>query len=251
MIVLFTDFGPAGPYVGQMLAVLHRDAPGIPAIELFSDAPAFDPQAAAYLLAAYAPEFPAGTVFLAVVDPGVGGPRAPLAVSAGGRWYVGPDNGLFAMVARRAEDARTWEITWRPERLSASFHGRDLFAPVAARLARGEAPPGRERLAPAADSIGADWPDDLARIVYIDGFGNAMTGLRAAELSPDTVIEAAGRRLSRARRFSDLPAGAAFWYENANGLAEIAVNRGSAAESLALSVGSPVTPGEPEPSAAP
>jgi S-adenosylmethionine hydrolase len=250
MIVLFTDFGPAGPYVGQMLAVLHRDAPGIPAIELFSDAPAFDPQAAAYLLAAYAPEFPAGTVFLAVVDPGVGGPRAPLAVSADGRWYVGPDNGLFAMVDRRAEEARTWEITWRPKRLSASFHGRDLFAPVAARLARGEAPPGGERLDPADNSIGADWPDDLARIVYIDGFGNAMTGLRAAELSPGVVIEAAGRRLSRARRFSDLPAGEAFWYENANGLAEIAVNQGSAAESLALSVGSPITPSEPESSAA-
>jgi S-adenosylmethionine hydrolase len=233
-----------------MLAVLHRDAPGIPAIELFSDAPAFDPQAAAYLLAAYAPEFPAGTVFLAVVDPGVGGPRAPLAVSADGRWYVGPDNGLFAMVDRRAEEARTWEITWRPKRLSASFHGRDLFAPVAARLARGEAPPGGERLDPADNSIGADWPDDLARIVYIDGFGNAMTGLRAAELSPGVVIEAAGRRLSRARRFSDLPAGEAFWYENANGLAEIAVNQGSAAESLALSVGSPITPSEPESSAA-
>ena len=241
MIVLFTDFGGAGPYVGQMKAVLARAAPAVPVIDLFADAPAFDPQASAYLLAAYAAEFPAGTVVLAVVDPGVGGPRAPLAVFAGRRWYVGPDNGLFAIVARRAGDARAWEITWRPERLSASFHGRDLFAPVAARLALGEAPPGRERgAAEMAAAMGADWPDDLARIVYVDHFGNAMTGLRAQVLGPDTVIRAGGRDLRRAQTFSDLPPGAPFWYENANGLAEIAVNQGRAAEALGLTVGAEV-----------
>ncbi|MFQ5775515.1 MAG: S-adenosyl-l-methionine hydroxide adenosyltransferase family protein [Kiloniellaceae bacterium] len=241
MIVLFTDFGPSGPYVGQMKAVLHREAPGVPVVDLFCDAPAFDPQAAAYLLAAYAPEFPAGTVFLAVVDPGVGGPRAPLVVAADGRWYVGPDNGLFAIVARRAAQARAWEITWRPARLSASFHGRDVFAPVAARLARGEAPPGRERSeAETQRAPGADWPQDLARVVYIDHFGNAMTGLRAAGLASGAILEVAGRRLARARSFCDLPPGAPFWYENANGLAEIAVNRGHAARALGLAVGAEV-----------
>ncbi|MDH3597421.1 MAG: SAM-dependent chlorinase/fluorinase, partial [Rhodospirillales bacterium] len=142
MIVLFTDFGLDGPYVGQMKAVLHAEAPGVPLIDLMADAPAFDARAAAYLLAAYAPAFPAGCVFLAVVDPGVGGPRLPLAVEADARWFVGPDNGLLAPTARRAEAARTWQVTWRPDRLSASFHGRDLFAPVAARLALGEEPPG-------------------------------------------------------------------------------------------------------------
>jgi S-adenosylmethionine hydrolase len=241
MIVLFTDFGLAGPYVGQMKAVLQRAAPAVPVIDLFADAPAFDAQAAAYLLAAYAPEFPEGTVFLAVVDPGVGGTRAPLAVRADGRWYVGPDNGLFAMVARRAGAAQAWEITWRPERLSASFHGRDLFAPVAARLALGEPPPGDERGAfPPGDGPGADWPDDLGRIVYIDRFGNAMTGLRAAVLGPGARLEAGGRRLARARSFSDLPPGEPFWYENANGLAEIAVNRGRATDELGLAVGTGV-----------
>ncbi|MFQ5468633.1 MAG: S-adenosyl-l-methionine hydroxide adenosyltransferase family protein, partial [Kiloniellaceae bacterium] len=135
MIVLFTDFGPTGPYMGQVTGALMRDAPGVEIVQLMCDAPAFDPRASAYLLAAYGPDFPEGSVFLAVVDPGVGGPRAPLALQAGGRWYVGPDNGLLAMVARRAGPAaRAWEITWRPARLSATFHGRDLFAPVAARL---------------------------------------------------------------------------------------------------------------------
>ncbi|HZD26702.1 MAG TPA: SAM-dependent chlorinase/fluorinase, partial [Alphaproteobacteria bacterium] len=136
MIVLFTDFGREGPYMGQMRAVLARRAPGVPVIDLIADVPAWDVRAGAYLLPAYAAEFPAGTVFLCVVDPGVGSARQPMALKADGRWYVGPDNGLFELVARRAAAARGWRIDWRPDRpLSASFHGRDLFAPVAADLA--------------------------------------------------------------------------------------------------------------------
>src|SRR5271165_4542415 len=130
LIALFTDFGLAGPYTGQMKAVLLRDAPGIAVVDLFADAPAARPQPSAYLLAAYAAWFPAGTVFPCVVDPGVGGPRVPLIIEADGRWYVGPDNGLFELVLRRAAKARVWRITFEPVSLSASFHGRDLFAPV-------------------------------------------------------------------------------------------------------------------------
>ncbi|MEE8499063.1 MAG: SAM-dependent chlorinase/fluorinase [Kiloniellales bacterium] len=241
MIVLFTDFGPFGPYLGQMQAVLARQAPGVPVVDLLSGAPAFDARAGAYLLAAYAPEFPAGTVFLCVVDPGVGGARAALAVSADGRWYVGPDNGLLAIVLRRAASTTVSEITWRPERLSATFHGRDLFAPMAARLARGEPPPAEVLSAERLSAMpGADWPDDLARIVYIDHYGNAMTGLRAETLGAEATLCVAGHELRRARAFSDLPAGAAFWYENANGLAEIAVNQGRAAEALGLALGAEV-----------
>ena len=103
MIVLFTDFGAAGPYVGQMRAVLAREAPGVPVIELFNDAPAFDAMSSAYLLAAYVGEFAPGSVFLCVVDPGVGGAREAVALAADGRWYVAPDNGLRAFVARRAD----------------------------------------------------------------------------------------------------------------------------------------------------
>jgi S-adenosylmethionine hydrolase len=141
MIALFTDFGLHGPYTGQMKAVLYQTASGVPVIDLFADAPAGNPKASAYLLAAYAAWFPAGTVFLCVVDPGVGGERPPLIVEADGRWYVGPGNGLFELVQRRAGAQRRWDITWQPDRLSASFHGRDLFAPVAAVLARGDVTP--------------------------------------------------------------------------------------------------------------
>jgi S-adenosyl-L-methionine hydrolase (adenosine-forming) len=239
MITLFSDFGLHGPYTGQMKAVLHQSAPGIAVIDLFADAPAGNPKASAYLLAAYAAWFSPGTVFLCVVDPGVGGERPPLIVEADGRWYVGPGNGLFELVQRRAFALHRWDITWQPERLSASFHGRDLFAPVAAMLARGEAPSGRPRMDDADRQ--PDWPDDLAEIVYIDHYGNAMTGLRAAAVATGSRLAAAGRTLERARTFSDLPVGAAFWYENSNGLLEIAVNQGRADRALGLSVGTPVT----------
>ncbi|QRM36121.1 S-adenosyl-l-methionine hydroxide adenosyltransferase family protein [Microvirga sp. VF16] len=238
MIVLFTDFGLDGPYTGQMKAVLHQTAPGIPMVDLFADAPVSNPKASAYLLAAYARWFPAGTVFLCVVDPGVGGARPALVLEADDRWYVGPGNGVFELVQRRAGRMRSWDIDWTPEHLSASFHGRDLFAPVAGLLACREPPPGQPRQ-DGADRR-ADWPDDLGEIVYVDHYGNAMTGLRAALLPSDARIAAAGRVLERARTFSDLPPGGAFWYENSNGLAEIAVNQGRADHVLGLAIGTVV-----------
>jgi S-adenosyl-L-methionine hydrolase (adenosine-forming) len=238
MIVLFTDFGLAGPYTGQVLAVLHREAPGVPAISLFADAPAGQPKPGAYLLAAYAAWFPPDTVFLSVIDPGVGSARRALVVEADGRRYVGPDNGLFELVLRRATAPRAWEITWQPSELSASFHGRDLFAPVAARLAAGAAP---ARLArPVTPLREPAWPDDLAEIVYIDHYGNAMTGLRGASVPQTARIDAGSHAIAPARTFSAVAEGTAFWYVNSNGLVEIAVNRGRAADALGLAVGMPV-----------
>jgi len=239
MIALFTDFGLAGPYTGQMLAVLHQTAPEATTISLFADAPPGQPKPAAYLLAAYAAWFPTGTVFLCVVDPGVGGARRAVVASADDRLYVGPDNGLFDLVLRRAADARLWEITWRPPSLSASFHGRDLFAPVAARLAKGETLSALAR--PDAEHFERGWPDDLAEIVYIDHYGNALTGLRGSQVPTPARLVAGGRSIAPAATFSAVPPGTAFWYVNANGLLEIAVNRGRANEVLGLAVGSPIT----------
>jgi S-adenosylmethionine hydrolase len=194
VIHLFTDFGLEGPYLGEMEAVLRRAAPEVPVVNLMADAPAFSPRPAAYLLAALAERLEPGDVLLGVVDPGVGSERLPVAVEADGRWFVGPDNRLFELVARRAGQLRTFAIAWRPARLSASFHGRDLFAPTAARLARG----GTDGLEPAPLTRFPDWPDDVAEIVYVDRYGNAMTGLRAATLPPGAVLLAAGRRLPTA-----------------------------------------------------
>lgn len=238
MVILFTDFGISGPYLGQMKGVLYRHDPRLPVVDLFADAPR-DPRAAAYLLAAYARDFPPPAVFLCVVDPGVGGERAACALRVDGQWFVGPDNGLLNVVALRGRDVEWWDITWRPERLSATFHGRDLFAPVAAALAAGQMPPGRPCDAQAR--IDRAWPADDARVLYLDRYGNAITGIDAARLAePGARLAVRGRLLPRARRYGDVAPGEAFWYENANGLVEIAVSQGSAGEALGLRFGDPV-----------
>jgi S-adenosyl-L-methionine hydrolase (adenosine-forming) len=237
MIALCTDFGLCGPYTGQVKAVLARMAPGVPVVDLFADLPAFAPQLAAYLLAAYAGRFEPGDVIVAVVDPGVGTARRALVVEADGLWLTGPDNGLFEQVLRRAGAWRAWPIEVVAEqKIAATFHGRDVFAPAAARLALGERPQGPQ-VEPTRFS---GWPDDLPAIVYLDHYGNAMTGMRAASLSADAVLEVAGQRMARQAIFADVPPDEALWYENANGLAEIAVNGGSAAAAFGLAPGSPV-----------
>ncbi|MEQ8195161.1 MAG: SAM-dependent chlorinase/fluorinase [Rhodospirillales bacterium] len=234
MIVLFCDFGL--PYTAQMKAAVRRTGTADEIVDLLTDAPPQGVKPSAYLLPALASDFAEETVFVCVVDPGVGGERGALAVRADNRWFVGPDNGLFEMLLRRApQPGRCWDISWRPERLSSTFHGRDVFAPVAGRLAQGETPPGPERPAPAFDA--SDWPDELAEIVYIDGFGNAFTGIRTAAISKNDRLTVNGHSLSFAATYSDVQPGHAFWYENAIGLAEIAVNGGNAAAGLGLSVG--------------
>jgi S-adenosylmethionine hydrolase len=239
VIVLFTDYGFTGPYVGQLKAALARDAPGVPILDLQHDAPRHDPHAAAYLLAALIGEMPEHAIVVAVVDPGVGARRRGAILRADGRWLVGPDNGLFNVVLQRAKRAEWWDIDWQPARLSATFHGRDLFAPVAARLARDADPPGHS--VPTAHREIAGWPSDLAEILYIDHFGNAMTGLRGSSL-------AAGRRWLRcrgtdfpwARTFSDVSEGSGFWYVNSIGLVEFAANRRSVSELYGIELGDPV-----------
>jgi S-adenosylmethionine hydrolase len=238
VIALFTDYGLDGPYVGQLKAVLARNAPGVPVIDLQHDAPAHDPRAAAYLLAALLPELEPGTVVLAVVDPGVGTERRGAVVQTDEQWLVGPDNGLFEVLARRSSQVAWWDINWQPSRLSASFHGRDLFAPVAAQIARGEPPPGTRE--PLASHLQTAWPDDLAEIIYIDHFGNAMTGLRAEVVAPTARICCRGQDFVPARIFGDMPEGKAFWYVNSIGLVELAANRCSVVETFGFRLGDPV-----------
>ena len=239
MIVLFTDFGEVGPYVGQVKAALVRDAPGVPVIDLLHDAPMFQARASSYLLSSLIDVFPTDVVLLCVVDPGVGGNRAPAIVEADGRRFVGPDNGLFEVIIRRANQRSFRRITWQPDSLSASFHGRDLFAPVAAMLARGEDVPSEER--PEEEARRPHWPDDLHEIIYLDNFGNAMTGLRAKNIPQTVEMTINGHRLTRSRTFSDLPKGGAFWYENSSGLVEFAVNQGDAKTALGIDIGSSFT----------
>lgn len=237
-ICLFTDFGAGDLYVGQIEAVLDRLAPGVRVVHLLHEAPPFDVRASAHLLAALVTRVPDGQVVIGVVDPGVGTDRGAVALHADANWYVGPDNGLFSVAAARAGRSEVWRLPPAPSGASPSFHGRDVFAPVAAAIATGRSP-----------TVGAVRTDDLEvrldaadlpEVIYVDHYGNAWTGLRANTVAPAQRLEAAGHVLLHARVFGESPPGAAFWYENSSGLVEIAVNRGSAARALGLEVGTPV-----------
>ncbi|MGB0683845.1 MAG: SAM hydrolase/SAM-dependent halogenase family protein [Magnetovibrionaceae bacterium] len=246
MIAVFTDFGVTGPYHGQMKAVFAHKAPGVPVIDLMADAPTFDPIAAGYLLARLVDPFPPGTIFLCVVDPGVGGQRRALAVRAGPYWFVGPDNGLFEQVARRFEPAEAFEIgsaVIGDAPISATFHGRDIFAPCAAMLAAGQDLCEGLSALPDADWRRPELPDDLDQVIYIDAFGNAMSGRRANTLGTQARAGVPDREkgrvtyCKRVRTFEEAAPGEAVTLENSCGLLEIAVNQGQADTKFGLFIG--------------
>ena len=221
--------------MGQVKAVLAAGAPRVPVIDALHDAPDFGIAPAAHLLTPLSAQYPSTAVFVAVVDPGVGGRRDAIVVRADGRRFIGPDNGLLSLVWQHARRRRCWRIAWRPERLSASFHGRDLFAPVAAALAARRVPRGWLAPKPRPDVLLEDV--ELPRVIYIDHYGNAVTGLRFTRT--DRQLSAAGRRLRYARTFEE--ARGPFWYDNSLGLVEVAAPQASAAERLGLEIGSPVS----------
>lgn len=237
-IILFTDFGPSGPYIGQMESVLRQTAPNVPIINLLSNAPTADPRLSSYLLAALRYSFPVNSIFLAVVDPGVGGERRAVVLHADGQIFVGPDNGLMNTVAVQAQNAQWSKIIWRPENCSMSFHGRDLFAPVAAKLAINAA----DDLLQSFDRSDLnDWPQDLAEVIYFDYYGNAITGLRYREADSGKTLTINGVAIKQAGTFGDVEEQQTFWYKNSSGLVEIAVNKGCAEQQLNMKLRMPIS----------
>ena len=236
MIALFTDFGLRGPYVGQMKARLFSSGFAGPVVDLLHDGPAMDPRAAAYLLEPFSRYLPEGAVVLAVVDPGVGTEaRDGCVIRADGRWFVGPDNGLFEFVQRRAAEVERWPLPAAPEGASPTFHGRDVFADIAAAVATGT---WRSEQAAAVGPRFPDWGDDTPYVLYIDDYGNAMTGIRGEALADTAILQAGEHRLVHATTFGRMPAGAGFWHRNSSGLVEVSVNLGHAAHTFDLAPGS-------------
>lgn len=235
MIVLFTDFGSQDPYVGQVKARLLEAAPAQQVVDLLHEAPAYNAHAGAHLLAAFAPTFPPGTVFFAVVDPDVGTVRDAIVMLSGGQWFVGPDNGLMSIVAARNREARIWRITWQPQALSTTFHGRDLFAVIAAEVARGDFPADKlteiSKLNVVFDS------EDLPHVIYLDHFGNAWTGIRGTRIPKHARITTKNIHFEHSESFGFVGRGEGFWFVNSVGLIELAVNRGNAAQQFGLAVG--------------
>jgi len=237
-IFLFTDFGSVDLYVGQVKAVLYTHAAESTVIDLLNDVPAFAVEAGAHLLCALALQLPQSAVVVGVVDPGVGSARGAVALEADGRWFVGPDNGLFSVVSARAESSACFALDWLPSPGSASFHGRDLFAPAAAAIASGRFD---RQAAARLQGLGVQLDSaDLPHVIYIDHYGNLLTGLRATALGKRSIVRLNGRVLTHARVFSDVPAGELFWYENSIGLIEIAANQASASHLLSAAIGNRV-----------
>ncbi|HET9597142.1 MAG TPA: SAM-dependent chlorinase/fluorinase [Anaeromyxobacteraceae bacterium] len=237
IVTLLTDFGAGSGYPAQMKGVVLAALPDVQLVDVSHDVPAYDVLAGALLLEACVPRFPPQAVHLGVVDPGVGTARRPLCVVDGvGRRLVGPDNGLFTPFLEGGRAFVLSDPRHVPAPASATFHGRDLFAPVAAFLAGGGAP---EALGPEVrDALRLPWPGavregDLVAgtCMAADRFGNVLTSIRAEDLAGAAPVsaEVAGAAARWVRTFGEGAPGELVALLGSGGRVEIAVREGSAA----------------------
>lgn len=242
IITFLTDYGTADSYVGEVKGVLLSLAPGCTVIDLTHEVSPGDVAGAAYVLARTWGRYPDGSVHLVIVDPGVGTSRAALALRVAGQNFVGPDNGLFGALAP-LPGLEAVELAV-PARASSTFHGRDVFAPAAAALARNvpladlgvahrQAPvrlPAREPVYEGKTVIGD--------VTYVDRYGNLATNLTTAVVPAYAILEVESLVIGPLRgTFNDVPPGGLVAYVGSGGYVEIAVRGGSAARRLGLGVG--------------
>ena len=253
LIALLTDFGMADGYVGVMKGIILGIAPGTALVDLTHEIPPQDVRAAAWVLHTSWRSFPPGSIFLCVVDPGVGSARRPIALQAGGCVFVGPDNGLFSYVFNAYPDARAVALDnprYLPPDRSATFHGRDLFAPVAAWLAADIPPEELGQPLTTESLVRLTLPQPIwqgktliAHCTHIDRFGNILTDVagalaQAVFAAPSARLTLAGHVVTaRARAFAEGPSDALFLYLDSSGYLAIARRDGSAQATLALTTG--------------
>jgi S-adenosyl-L-methionine hydrolase (adenosine-forming) len=256
-VVTFTsDFGQRDWFTGVVRGVIYGLCPEAHIVDLAHDIPPGAVARAAFVLEAATPDFPPGSVHLAVVDPGVGTARRALAVRARGQYFVGPDNGIleWGLADPQAEARSLTDERWFRAPVSRTFHGRDVFAPVAAHLARGVA---LERFGPRiSDAVRLDRPAPamdgealVGRVMYVDRFGNALTDLSGdaiaaafPRVSEERLEIEAGTRVVRglARSYGDAGVGTIVAIMGSSGRLEIAQVGGDAASRLGLGEGDPV-----------
>jgi len=241
LITLLTDFGTADSYVAEVKAVLLSRAPGAMLVDITHQVSPGDVRAGQYLLARAWRRFPAGTVHLAVVDPGVGTARRALAASEGGHWFVAPDNGLLSFL----QSPRFVSLPI-PAGAAPTFHGRDVFAPAAAALASGArledlgspiTDPNHSPLpTPHHDGVGV-----VGEVLYLDRFGTLISNIPGAQVEPGVRIRVAGTDVGVVRRtFGDVERGTLVAFVGSGGTVEVAVRDGSAARLLGVGVGAEV-----------
>ena len=247
-VALLTDFGLTDHYVGVLHAVLEKHAPGVVRIDIGHLVSPGDIWAASFQLRCAWPSLPAGCVVMAVVDPGVGTGRRALALAIGKRFLLAPDNGLAAAIGPASEAVR---LDWRSmglERPSRTFHGRDLFAPAAGHLARGD---GLDALGDEIDAhllVACPLPDPEplshgydATVLSVDRFGNLVTNVPASSVgAASTVAWSHDGEARLVRAYGEGDEGEVVMLEGSSGLLELAINGGSAARATGLARGSAV-----------
>jgi hypothetical protein len=255
VITLTSDFGLQDPFVGVMKGRILTGFPSARLVDLTHEIRAHWPAEAGFWLARSYRYFPAGTVHVAVVDPGVGGPRQIAVVEAEGHVFLAPDNGLLASVVGRASSVVMRQLD--PDVLgrlgldapSATFHGRDIFAPLAAELGSGRLAP--EELGPLVEEIVPGWLEDpvvtpsavSGVVVTVDHFGNLLTNIDAdlVRALANPRVRAGGRELPLRRTYADARPGECLALINSFGVLELACAERSAAEELGLARGAPVS----------
>lgn len=251
-IGLLTDFGLADPYVGQMKAVLNKKAPTCAVLDISHDVEPFNVTQAGFFLAASYVHFPKDAVILSVVDPGVGSGRRIIGLQLDERLLIAPDNGLLSLALSTAwsNDIRAFDLSQAinaPDKVSHTFHGRDVFAPLAAWLALGGNPAGLGGEIDPASLVSCDWSKPTieknratAHVLHIDRFGNCVLNLEAGSLGTPTGLQLtspAGGPVAYVTTYADMPEGAPGLLEGSQGFLEIAVNQRSAAKGFGLSIG--------------
>jgi len=244
IITLTTDFGLSDPFAGIMKGVILGVAPDVQIVDITHDIHSYDIMEAAFLLNSAFRYFPEGTIHVAVVDPGVGSARRAIAAAAHGHYFVAPDNGILSLVLQTEPPApippvfRISNESLFHAPVSRTFHGRDIFASIAAHFARGTPLElAGERI---LDFVHKPLPHAPVAI-RIDKYGNIVTNIRAADIRGDFVIRIAGLEITRiCESFSAAEPGEYFAIEGSTGYIEIALNQGSAAERLKVRAGAEI-----------
>jgi len=261
VITLVTDFGGSDPFVGMMKGVILGINPDAVVVDLCHSARAYDPSEAAFALLTAYRYFPKGTIHVAVVDPGVGSPRRPILVACDGHLFVGPDNGLLAPLAEKAGPFSARAITatrYFLHPVSATFHGRDIFAPVAAHLSLGAEP--AEFGEPIDDYVRLALPRPApfgvsairGEILYVDRFGNLVTNIARADLEPlaaggpisALLVQVADRQVPIVAYYGQVQPGSPGAVIGSADYLEIFVNQGDASRLLRLGRGSEIVVGK-------
>lgn len=233
LCTLLTDFGTADYFVGAVKGAILSVNPNVAIVDITHEIPAQDIEGGAFTLLAAYQTFPPGTIHLAVVDPGVGSERRPIIVTANDQFFVGPDNGLFSYIYDREPSHHTYHVTaekyFRPDP-SSTFHGRDIFAPVAAALSTGVTP---EQLGPEInDAVRGLSLETSFRIIHIDQFGNCVTNITRKAFAGKS-LSINGRTIGGVRNFyGEGQADELFAIWGSAGFLEISMNGGSAAKML-------------------